>query len=314
MRVVECKRCGHEFNQSVEDREERGDICLSCWQRVKGDMLPTAYHCELAVPGGAPPQPDLDSPRAPQDVFMFPKFPDGAKEPLLGPFDFTSAGDKCRNCGREGVISDFWLDGLCRECWEKKNPPPVEGKCTNGIKVSTHTHSSSEKCAGGCGAVIIRGEGFYVETPEGPLCRECASKGYSASGVPKDALPRALERRLFEDFIEEYEASGSDTAPKETSGKPTASAVPMDILIKYLAPAYEEGFIRYVRESWRKGFPVSRMIDAARRHEAAFFHGKEDWDPDAAELGVKKHHLAGAIFSLICILQTLETRPELDDR
>jgi hypothetical protein len=88
----------------------------------------------------------------------------------------------------------------------------------------------------------------------------------------------------------------------------------MDILIKYLVPGYEEGLINHSRESWRKGFRVSDMIDAARRHEAAFFHGKEDWDPGAAKVGIKKHHLAGAIFSLICILQTLETRPELDDR
>jgi len=50
------------------------------------------------------------------------------------------------------------------------------------------------------------------------------------------------------------------------------------------------------------------------RHIIVFFWLREDWDPDAEKLGVKKHHLGGAIFSLLSILWTLETRPELDDR
>ena len=106
------------------------------------------------------------------------------------------------------------------------------------------------------------------------------------------------------------------TAPKNNTkeGKPRASLIPWDILIEYLAPAYEEGIIKYVRESWREGFKVTDMYDALQRHLTAFFFDREDYDPDAAKLGVKKHHLAGAMFCILSILWTLKTRPELDDR
>lgn len=107
-----------------------------------------------------------------------------------------------------------------------------------------------------------------------------------------------------------------EMAPKNNTkeGKPRPSLIPLDVLIRHLCPAYEEGVLKYQRESWRKGFCVSTMIDAAQRHISDFFYRGEDFDPDAAKLGIKKHHLAGAIFSLLSILHTLETRPELDDR
>jgi len=103
------------------------------------------------------------------------------------------------------------------------------------------------------------------------------------------------------------------TAPKNNieEGKPRPSLLPMDVLIKYLCEAYEEGVIKYERDSWREGFKTSNMIDAAFRHIVAFFWGKQDIDESSS---TKKHHLAGAIFSLLSILHTLDTKPELDDR
>ena len=104
-----------------------------------------------------------------------------------------------------------------------------------------------------------------------------------------------------------------DTAPKNNvqEGKAKVSLLPMDILIKYLVPAYEEGVTKYARESWRQGFHTSVMVDAALRHINEFFWEGQDIDPDSS---VGKHHLAGAIFSLLSILHTLDTKPELDDR
>lgn len=107
------------------------------------------------------------------------------------------------------------------------------------------------------------------------------------------------------------------TAPKnnEKEGKPCPSLLPMDILTKYLIPAYEEGLKKYGRDTWRCGFKTSVMIDAALRHIVSFYWDVEDYDKDSLnQNGVKKHHLGGAIFSLLAILNTLETRPELDDR
>lgn len=102
-------------------------------------------------------------------------------------------------------------------------------------------------------------------------------------------------------------------APKNNliEKKAQMSLLPMDLLRKYLTPAYEEGITKYKRESWRMGFNTSVMIDAALRHIEEFFWEGEDIDPDSKN---NKHHLAGAIFSLLSILHTLETRPELDDR
>lgn len=104
-----------------------------------------------------------------------------------------------------------------------------------------------------------------------------------------------------------------ETAPKNNiqEGKARMSLLPMDVLQKYLVPAYEEGIIKYDRESWRKGFNTSIMIDATLRHIGEFFWENCDIDSNSS---TNKHHLAGAIFSLLCILQTLDKHPELDDR
>jgi hypothetical protein len=118
-------------------------------------------------------------------------------------------------------------------------------------------------------------------------------------------IARQLEKQTKEEL-----------APKNNvvEGKARMSLLPMDILRKYVVPAYEEGLIKYKRESWRLGFYTSVMIDACLRHIEEFFWKGEDYDPSAEQLGIIKHHLAGSIFCLLSILQTLETKPELDDR
>lgn len=106
------------------------------------------------------------------------------------------------------------------------------------------------------------------------------------------------------------------TGPKniDKENKPKPSLIPMDLLIKALEPAYREGLIKYYRESWRIGFPTSDMYDGLMRHISAYFYDKEDYDPDAAKLGIKKLHLGGALFCIICMIDTLYNHPELDNR
>lgn len=108
----------------------------------------------------------------------------------------------------------------------------------------------------------------------------------------------------------------SELAPKnnQKENKPQPSLLPIDVLLEFVEPAYREGVIKYERESWRLGFEVSTLVDAAIRHINAFYYLGEDMDSDAEKLGVKKHHLAGAVFSLLSLLWTLKVRPELDDR
>ena len=107
-----------------------------------------------------------------------------------------------------------------------------------------------------------------------------------------------------------------DKAPKNNvqENKSQMSLIPLDILSDILVPTYMEGLIKYSRESWRKGFLMSTMMDSTQRHLSAFFYKGEDYDPDAQKLGINKTHLGGAIFSILCMSDTFLNHPELDDR
>ena len=104
-------------------------------------------------------------------------------------------------------------------------------------------------------------------------------------------------------------------APKNTANEKKANLdlIPWDIIAKYLPAGYEEGLIKYYRESWRLGFKTSDMFAGAQRHLLAYRYG-EDFDPSAAELGIKKHHLSGALFCILCMLDTFENHKKMDDR
>lgn len=103
------------------------------------------------------------------------------------------------------------------------------------------------------------------------------------------------------------------TGPKDTKNKPDLSLIPFGLIAEYLTPAYMEGLIKYYRESWKLGFTTSTMFAGCMRHLTAYIDG-ENYDPEAAKLGVNKHHLAGAIFCIICMLDTFKNHQELDDR
>ena len=116
------------------------------------------------------------------------------------------------------------------------------------------------------------------------------------------------EGRMLIDSIKE--------APKNNlkENKPQPSLIPMDLLLQALEPAYREGLLKYSRESWREGFKYSTMYDSAIRHLSDFYFKEEDFDPDAAELGIIKMHLGGALFSILCMVDTFLNHPEKDDR
>lgn len=106
-------------------------------------------------------------------------------------------------------------------------------------------------------------------------------------------------------------------APKDTllENKPQPSVLPMDLLIEYLEPAYREGILKYYRESWREGFHTTIMFDALQRHLTKFFYEGEEFDQESFErFGIKKTHLGASLFCILAILNTLKTKPELDDR
>ena len=107
------------------------------------------------------------------------------------------------------------------------------------------------------------------------------------------------------------------TAPKNhiVENKPQMSLIPDDLLRDFLEPAYREGLLKYYRESWREGFPLSVMMDAAKRHLTAFFHDGEDFDNETLiKYGIMKHHLGAALFCILCMCDTVLNHPEMDDR
>lgn len=104
-------------------------------------------------------------------------------------------------------------------------------------------------------------------------------------------------------------------APKNTENedKIDLDLIPWGLISRYLPQAYMEGIIKYYKRSWELGFTTTSMYAGAMRHLVAFRDG-EDFDPSSAELGIKKHHLAGVLFCTLCMLDTFENHPELDDR
>jgi hypothetical protein len=65
---------------------------------------------------------------------------------------------------------------------------------------------------------------------------------------------------------------------------------------------------KYAAHNWRKGISVSRLMDAAGRHQAAFNDG-EDLDPESG-----KGHLYHASCCLMFASWMIKHRPDLDDR
>lgn len=108
---------------------------------------------------------------------------------------------------------------------------------------------------------------------------------------------------------------GKETAPKNTANedKLDLDLIPWGLIAKHLPPAYIEGLIKYYKRSWELGFTTTAMYSGAMRHLIAYRDG-EDYDPSAKELGIDKHHLAGALFCILCMLDTFDNHPELDDR
>ena len=109
-----------------------------------------------------------------------------------------------------------------------------------------------------------------------------------------------------------------ECAPKNhlEEGKLQMSLLPLDLLSELLCPAYEEGLLKYERESWRKGFKVSVLVDAALRHLSKFYYEREDYDKETEEkYNIQKHHLSAVIFCCIAMYNSLKINKDLfDDR
>jgi len=89
--------------------------------------------------------------------------------------------------------------------------------------------------------------------------------------------------------------------------KPRLSLIPKDALWS-LGRALTYGEKHYGTFNWRKGIPISYLVDAALRHINEFNDG-EDIDEKS-----QNHHLGNAMANLAMAIQTLIDNPKLDDR
>jgi len=84
--------------------------------------------------------------------------------------------------------------------------------------------------------------------------------------------------------------------------------------LRELARVYSYGAAlpAYGPWNWHKGLAYSRLYDATQRHMEAFRSGERYSEHEFS--GSNCHHLAHAIFGLMCLLQfDLEGRDDLDD-
>jgi hypothetical protein len=97
------------------------------------------------------------------------------------------------------------------------------------------------------------------------------------------------------------------TGIKHDSGKARMSLLDSSWLLG-VAEVLGFGEKKYAAHNWRKGLSVSRLMDAAARHQAAFNDG-EDLDPESG-----KSHLYHASCCLMFASWMIKNRPDLDDR
>lgn len=96
---------------------------------------------------------------------------------------------------------------------------------------------------------------------------------------------------------------------RHNTGKPKLSLVfDAPEALKQAAVILEQGIEEYGRRNWKKGLPLTEVIDSLLRHTLAFQNG-EDMDPKSGEPHTG-HIMCNAIF----LAQLAATRPDCDDR
>jgi hypothetical protein len=101
-------------------------------------------------------------------------------------------------------------------------------------------------------------------------------------------------------------SNSTSLALRDNKGKPELSQVD-PLLLEEVARVLEFGAKKYARNNWRKGQPVTKLLDSGMRHMAAILRG-EDIDPES---GCK--HWAHVCCNMM-FLGCQEGREDLDDR
>ena len=98
-------------------------------------------------------------------------------------------------------------------------------------------------------------------------------------------------------------SQGSNLAKRNNLGKPQYSRIDYT-LFEEVVKVLESADSQYGRDNWKKGFPMTELIDSTMRHLFAFNSG-EALDKSGF------HHMAHAAANMIFILNNLKNHPNL---
>lgn len=99
-------------------------------------------------------------------------------------------------------------------------------------------------------------------------------------------------------------------ADRYNTGKPKFSLIDLQSLEPMVA-VLEYGTLKYARDNWKKGLPITEIMDSMMHHQAALLRG-EDYDPESG-LPHVGHILCNAMF-LSHMLHYHPSKSVFDDR
>lgn len=79
---------------------------------------------------------------------------------------------------------------------------------------------------------------------------------------------------------------------------------------------FEHGATKYARGNWKKGLPVSALLDSMLRHTLKYVAG-QDIDEDCPITGQKGSylpHVDHILWNALVLAEMFHTRPDMDDR
>jgi hypothetical protein len=128
----------------------------------------------------------------------------------------------------------------------------------------------------------------------------------------RDLLDKEDFRQAIRDAYEAHQKSTPSLCPPDkalryNTGKPKWSLVDFESLLPMIE-VLEYGAEKYAPHNWKKGLPVSEIVDSLLRHTTSFMAG-EDLDPES-----KKLHVGHMMCNLMFLVYTLQHHPDFDDR
>lgn len=102
-------------------------------------------------------------------------------------------------------------------------------------------------------------------------------------------------------------AGKKDAKDKKTKDKPRLSLIPKEALWA-MGNAFTYGETYYGTHNWRKGIPISYLLDAAQRHINEFNNGED------IDIKSQNHHLGNAMANLAMAIEIIKIKPKMDDR